>query len=184
MTAGHNNTMAAKALDPAVVARVVEAALKQGDYNPLYHAIEKNLAVIVKLSGDDRSYLESSGSITTVGVNKGAIYSAQSTLSYAIPMAGGAAVADGPLLVGDIVAGGILIIVAAVDLYLYAKNRGPKPPSHGRGWEKDGKEWVAPDGTRWRYRPEDGTHFPHWDKKVPGKGKRRVLIDPKGRVFK
>lgn len=65
------------------------------------------------------------------------------------------------------------------------KKETPKPPKYGKGWIKEGKEWVnKKTGERYYYHPEDETHWAHWDVKIPGGKKRRIPIDPEKGVFK
>jgi len=65
------------------------------------------------------------------------------------------------------------------------RSRIPKPPGFGPKWKKKGKYWVDPKtGERWYYHGENELHWPHWDVHVPGKGKRRIPIEPEKEVFK
>ena len=64
--------------------------------------------------------------------------------------------------------------------------RDPRPPGFNPRWRKDGQYWVDPKtGERWRYHPEDATHWPHWDVYTPGLGgHERIPIPPYTEVFK
>ncbi len=55
----------------------------------------------------------------------------------------------------------------------------PLPPGYNpRTWTKGPSSrpsnpydsYYDPNGTEWRYHPEDNWHNPHWDTKAPGKG--------------
>jgi len=64
-------------------------------------------------------------------------------------------------------------------------DRDPRPPGFNSKWKKEGKWWVDPKtGEKWHYHPEDGSHWAHWDVKIPGKGKIRIPVDPSKGVFK
>jgi hypothetical protein len=60
-----------------------------------------------------------------------------------------------------------------------------RPPGFNPKWTRYGNEFTDPKtGTRWRYHPEDDSHWEHWDVSRPGKPKERIPIDPDKGVFK
>ena len=127
----------------------------------------------------------------------------ESALTAILPFAGGAAAADGPFPVGDVIGGSLLAGAALWDLYNWMNQEPaeedcpvvpPSDPSEspGEGWEWRGNgppgsnegAWVNP-GTGETLHPDldhGPPHGSHWDYNRPGGGKGWRVAPGGGRM--
>jgi len=104
----------------------------------------------------------------------------------ALTIAGGAAIVDGPLPIGDIIAIGIVIGIGASIIFA-RPSIGPEDidwktgKPKGKGWEKKGKEWHRRKTNEWVHPDLDSKiHGPHVDYTDPKGNEWRFY--PDGRI--